>query len=143
MESILKVSLKLIYTDSACFHFADTIAEDELHEGEDDNDLAALQEEAEMDIEELRRKYYSIPAETGEAGLSDAANATGEADEGETSQSELYAFMHTENGEGEGYDSDEDVDFLIDFYKPPRVGPEYQVSPELFISRVTEFAFRR
>jgi len=104
----------------------DTIAEDELHEGEDDNDLAALQEEAEMDIEELRKKYYSIPVEAGEAGLSDGANATGDADDGETSQSELYAFIHTENGEAEGYDSDEDVDFLIDFYKPPRIGPEYQ-----------------
>uniref|UniRef100_A0A7E4WAA7 Mesoderm induction early response protein 1 n=1 Tax=Panagrellus redivivus TaxID=6233 RepID=A0A7E4WAA7_PANRE len=38
----------------------DTLAEEELL-GDEDNDLDALQEEAEMDIEELRRRYCGIP----------------------------------------------------------------------------------
>uniref|UniRef100_A0AC34QX72 SANT domain-containing protein n=1 Tax=Panagrolaimus sp. JU765 TaxID=591449 RepID=A0AC34QX72_9BILA len=94
----------------------DTIAEDELHEIDVEGELADLQEEAEMDIEELRRKYYSAPPPEAEET----------ADEAETSHSELYAFIQAENGEVEGYDSDEDADFDVNFYKAPRVGSAFQ-----------------
>lgn len=111
------------------FIFSDTIAEDELHEIDVEGELADLQAEAEMDIEELRRKYYSTASvEAEHAGSSEAANPDAEVDEAETSHSELYDFIQAENGEVEGYDSDEDADFDVTFYKPPRVGSAFQVS---------------
>jgi hypothetical protein len=114
----------------------DTIAEDELHELEEDNDLEALQAEAEMDIEELRKRYYGGIIETNEGqGSSDIAGGD-EEEEDETSEeeeggdeipSELVHFMNTENGDMQGYGSDEDDDeYAPKIYKPPRVGPEYQ-----------------
>uniref|UniRef100_A0A914YIQ5 SANT domain-containing protein n=1 Tax=Panagrolaimus superbus TaxID=310955 RepID=A0A914YIQ5_9BILA len=112
----------------------DTIAEDELHELDEDNDLEALQAEAEMDIEELRKRYYGgiLGANQGEnAGSSDTARDEEEEDEtseeGEEISSELVQFMNTENGDVQGYGSDDDDDeYAPKIYKPPRVGPEYQ-----------------
>jgi hypothetical protein len=109
----------------------DTIAEDELHELDEDNDLDALQAEAEMDIEELRKRYYGNIIEANESQHAGSSDATGDGEEDDTSEeeeevsAELVQFMTTENGELQ--DDDEDDDFVPKIYKPPRVGPEYQV----------------
>uniref|UniRef100_A0AC34FCS0 SANT domain-containing protein n=1 Tax=Panagrolaimus sp. ES5 TaxID=591445 RepID=A0AC34FCS0_9BILA len=113
----------------------DTIAEDELHELDEDNDLEALQAEAEMDIEELRKRYYGgiLGANEGEnAGSSDTARDDEEeeeetSEEGEEISSELVQFMNTDNGDIQGYGSDDDDDeYAPKIYKPPRVGSAYQ-----------------
>lgn len=107
-----------------------------MHELEEDNDLAALQEEAEMDIEELRKRYCSAPSFNNEEGEESTAttiatsnNETNDEGENPTEISDdcLIAFMNSASGEVEGYDSNDDTDFIYNAYKPPRVGPEYQV----------------
>ena len=110
-----------------------------MHELEEDNDLEALQAEAEMDIEELRKRYYGAITD---AAAEDAGSSHAAADkEGETSedeevvQSELVKFMTTTTEELPGYGSDDDAEYSPKFYKPPRVGAEYQVGWFLMITR--------